>query len=316
VGDVRLGVLLWSQATDWPSFERAAIRVDQLGYESLWTWDHLYAIFGDPHQPIFEGYTTLAAWAKVTTNARVGLLVGANTFRNPGLVAKTVTTIDHISGGRAILGIGGAWMEPEHTAHGIEFGSGFGERLDWMDEAVAAMRALLDGETVTSPAGGRYRFNELVLQPRPIQEHVPVMIGGSGEKKTLRSVARYADQWNAMGSVEKLRHKVEVLHEHCEAVGRDPAEIAFTAGCKPIIRGSEAEARRLWESQMARNSTPMSDVEDNDTFWVGTPEQVAERMIERRELGFHTFLAEMAAPYDDETLERWIGEVKPMVEAA
>ena len=316
MGDVRLGVLLWSQATDWPSFERAAVRIDELGYESLWTWDHLYAIFGDPLQPIFEGYTTLAAWAKVTSNARLGLLVGANTFRNPGLVAKTVTTIDHISGGRAVLGIGGAWMEPEHTAHGIDFGSGFGERLTWMDEAVAAMRALLDGETVTSPAGGRYRFNELVLQPPPLQGHLPIMIGGSGEKKTLRTVAKFADQWNAMGGVEKLRRKVEVLHEHCEAVGRDPAEITFTAGCKPIIRDTEADARRLWESQMAHNRTPMADVEDDDTFWVGTPEQVAERMIERRELGFDTFLAEMAAPFDDESLERWIGEVKPMVEAA
>lgn len=316
MGDVRLGVLLWSQATDWPSFERAAVRIDELGYESLWTWDHLYAIFGDPLQPIFEGYTTLAAWAKVTSNARLGLLVGANTFRNPGLVAKTVTTIDHISGGRAVLGIGGAWMEPEHTAHGIDFGSGFGDRLTWMDEAVAAMRALLDGETVTSPAGGRYRFNQLVLQPPPLQGHLPIMIGGSGEKKTLRTVATYADHWNAMGSVEKLRRKVGVLHEHCEAVGRDPAEITFTAGCKPIIRDTEADARRLWESQMAHNRTPMADVADDDTFWVGTPEQVAERMIERRELGFDTFLAEMAAPFDDESLARWIGEVKPMVDAA
>jgi alkanesulfonate monooxygenase SsuD/methylene tetrahydromethanopterin reductase-like flavin-dependent oxidoreductase (luciferase family) len=247
---------------------------------------------------------------------RLGLLVGANTFRNPGLVAKTVTTLDHISGGRAILGIGGAWMEPEHTAHGIEFGSGFGERLTWMDESVAAMRALLDGETVTSPAGGRYRFQDLVLLPRPLQERLPIMIGGSGERKTLRTVARYADQWNAMGSVEKLRHKIEVLRGHCEAVGRDFAEIQLTAGCKPIIRDTEAEARRLWEAQMAHNKTPMSDVESDDTFWVGTPEQVAAQMIERRALGFTTFLAEMAAPYDDETLERWIGEVKPMVDAA
>ncbi len=316
MGEVRLGVLLWSQATDWPSFERAAVRVDELGYESLWTWDHLYAIFGDPLQPIFEGYTTLAAWAKVTSNARLGLLVGANTFRNPGLVAKTVSTIDHLSGGRAIMGIGGAWMEPEHTAYGIEFGSSVGERLTWMDEAVAAMRALLDGETVTSPAGGRYRLRDLVLLPRPLQEHLPIMIGGSGEKKTLRTVARYADQWNAMGSVEKLRHKVDVLRAHCEAVDRDPTEIEFTAGCKPIIRDTEADARGVWEAQMAHNRTPMSDVEDDDTFWVGTPEQVAERMVERRELGFETFLAEMAAPFDDESLERWIGEVKPMVDAA
>ena len=143
----KLGVLLWSQATDWPSFEAAAKRVDTLGYDSLWTWDHLYAIFGDPYQPIFEGYTTLAAWSKVTTRARLGLLVGANTFRNPGVVAKMLTTIDHASGGRAIAGLGGAWMDEEHIATGIEFGSGFGQRLDWLDESVGALRAIENDRT-------------------------------------------------------------------------------------------------------------------------------------------------------------------------
>lgn len=312
----RLGILLWSQGTDWDGFERSAVRVDELGYDHLWTWDHLYAIFGDPHQPIFEGYATLAAWAKVTRRIRLGLLVGANTFRNPGLVAKLVTTIDHISGGRAILGIGGAWFEQEHTEYGIEFGASAGTRLTWMDEAAGALRALLDGETVTSPPDGRYRFDGLRMIPGPVQAHLPIMIGGSGEKKTLRSVAKYADQWNAMGTVEELRHKVQVLREHCDAVGRDFAEIELTAGCKPIIRSTEAEARALWESQMAHNRTPMADVLDDATFWVGTPELVAERMIERKALGFHTFIGELAAPFDDETIERWITEVKPMVDGA
>ena len=166
------------------------MKVDELGYDSLWTWDHLYAIFGDPYQPIFEGYTTLAAWAKVTSRVRLGLLVGANTFRNPGLVAKTMTTIDHLSGGRAICGIGGAWFEQEHTEHGIDFGTGFGQRLDWLDESVAALRALFDGEAVTSAPDGRYQFAGLRLLPPPVQEHLPIMIGGSGEKKTLRTVAK------------------------------------------------------------------------------------------------------------------------------
>ncbi|HEX2884205.1 MAG TPA: LLM class flavin-dependent oxidoreductase, partial [Candidatus Limnocylindria bacterium] len=183
--ETRLGILLWSQATDWPGFERAAIKVDELGYDHLWTWDHLYAIFGDPYQPIFEGYATLGAWAKVTRRARLGLLVGANTFRNPALVAKLVTTLDHISEGRAILGIGGAWFETEHTEYGIEFGASPGERLTWMDEAVAAMRDLLDGKLVTSPPEGRYRLRDARLLPGPLQEHLPIMIGGSGERKTL-----------------------------------------------------------------------------------------------------------------------------------
>jgi alkanesulfonate monooxygenase SsuD/methylene tetrahydromethanopterin reductase-like flavin-dependent oxidoreductase (luciferase family) len=314
--DTRLGILLWSQATDWDSFERSAIRIDELGYEHLWTWDHLHAIFGDPYQPIFEGYTTLAAWAKVTRRARLGLLVGANTFRNPALVTKMAVTLDHISGGRAILGIGGAWFETEHTEFGIDFGRSPGERLTWMHEAVGAMRGLLAGETVTSPPDGRYRLSNLRLQPPPVQDRLPIMIGGSGERKTLRSVAQYADMWNAMGSVEKLRHKVSVLRTHCDTVGRDFGEIELTAGCKPIIRSTEAEARRLWEAQMAHNRTPMAKVESDDTFWVGTPEQVAQEMIDRKALGFHTFLAELAAPFDDETIERWIGEVKPMVDAA
>ena len=314
--DTKLGVLLWSQATPWDAFEASAIRVDELGYEHLWTWDHLYAIFGDPYQPIFEGYTTLAAWAKVTRRTRLGLLVGANTFRNPGLVAKTLTTIDHLSGGRAIAGLGGAWFELEHQEHGIDFGSGFGQRLDWLDESVAAMRALFAGETVSSPEGGHYAFDELRLLPPPVQERLPIMIGGSGEKKTLRTVAAYADIWNAMGAVDFLARKVEVLHRHCDDVGRDPAEIEFSAGCKPIIRDTSEEAHRVWEARMEHNRTPMADVADDTTFWVGTPDEVAQLMIERKALGFHTFIAEMAAPYDDESLERWIGEVKPMVDAA
>ena len=312
----KLGILLWSQATEWEPFEASARRVDELGYDHLWTWDHLYAIFGDPYQPIFEGYAALAAWAKVTGRARLGLLVGANPFRNPGLTAKLATTLDHISGGRAILGIGGAWFETEHREYGIEFGASPGERLTWMDEAAAAMRQLLDGETVTSPPGGRYRFDNLRLLPRPVQDRLPIMIGGSGERKTLRSVARYADMWNAMGLTKVLRRKVEVLRRHCDEVGRDFAEIELTAGCKPIIRDTEAEARRVWEAQMAHNRTPMEDVLNDDTFWVGTPEQVAQEMIARRELGFTTFIAELAAPFDDETIERWIGEVRPMVDGA
>jgi alkanesulfonate monooxygenase SsuD/methylene tetrahydromethanopterin reductase-like flavin-dependent oxidoreductase (luciferase family) len=206
-------------------------------------------------------------------------------------------------------------MEPEHREHGIEFGRSPGQRLDWLEEAASAARRLLDGETVTSDEGAHYRFDGLRHAPRPIQPHLPIMIGGSGEKKTLRTVARHADMWNGMGTVETMRHKIEVLRRHCDEAGRDPAQIEFTLGCKPIIRSSEAEARTLFEAQMAHNRTPLSDVADDQTFWIGTPEQLAETMRAYRELGFHTFIGELAAPFDDETIERWITEVKPMVEA-
>jgi alkanesulfonate monooxygenase SsuD/methylene tetrahydromethanopterin reductase-like flavin-dependent oxidoreductase (luciferase family) len=313
--ETRLGVALWSQATTWSDFEAAARRVEELGYDQLWTLDHLYAVFGDAYQPIFEGYATLAAWAGVTSRVRLGLLVGANTFRNPAVVAKMLTTIDHVSGGRVIAGLGGAWHELEHTATGLDFGTGFGQRLDWLDEAAGALRAMFDGEAVTSPVGGHYAFAAFRLLPLPVQRHLPILIGGSGERRTLRTVARHADAWNAMGSAEFLRHKVDVLRRHCDDLGRDPAEIEHTAGCKPVIRSTEAEARKAWEGQMAHNRTRMSEVIHNDTFWVGTPDQVAERMIELKLLGFHRFLAEMAAPFDDETLARWIEEVRPMVDA-
>ena len=309
-----LGILLWSQGGSWPDFERAARFIDRLGYDHLWTWDHLYAIFGDPYQPILEGWAAITACAQVTARVRVGLMVGANTFRNPALVAKSATTLDHISGGRAILGLGGAWHELEHRAHGIDFGSGPGQRLDWLEEAVSVSRDLLDGKEVTHH-GPRYHFDQLRHSPAPIQNHLPIMIGGTGETKTLRTVARHADMWNAFGSAEILRHKVDVLNRHCEEAGRDPGEIEFTIGCKPIIRDTEAEARKVWKSQMAANETPVSSVEDDPSFWVGTPEQIAEKVQRFRRLGFDTVISEMAAPYDDETLERLISEVKPMVGA-
>lgn len=314
VSELRLGILLWSQGTDWHSFETGARRVEELDYEHLWTWDHLHAIFGEPQQDIFEGWLTLAAWAKVTSSIRLGLLVGANTFRNPGLVAKSATTLDHLSEGRAILGLGGAWFEYEHTAHGLDFGSSPGQRLTWLDEAVGAVRRMLDGESVSSEPDGRYSFQNLRQEPLPVQPHLPIMIGGSGERKTLRTVARYADMWNGMGRPEVMRRKVAVLEQHCADVGRDPALIEKTIGCKPIIRDSRAEAEKVWRRLMEHNRTPMSDVQDDDTFWVGTPEDVAEELAAVRELGFNTAIAEIPAPFDDETLVRFIGEVKPLVE--
>jgi len=313
--DLKPGILLWSQAATWPEMLDAAKRIDRLGYTHLWTWDHLYAIFGDPYQPIFEGWSLLAAWARETTQTKLGLLVGANTFRNPGLVAKTAATLDHISDGRAILGIGGAWMDLEHQAHGIEFGSGFGQRLDWLDESVGAMRAVLDGESVTSEPGGRYAFDDLRHNPLPIQPHLPIMIGGSGEKKTLRTVAKYADLWNAMGPVDFMAHKVEVLQGHCDAVGRDIAEIEFTLGVKFTIRDSKAEAVRVREAAIAHNRTPAAEVDDDDTFWEGSPEEIADKLRPYVDLGFTTVISEQPAPYDVETLERFVGEVKPLIDA-
>jgi alkanesulfonate monooxygenase SsuD/methylene tetrahydromethanopterin reductase-like flavin-dependent oxidoreductase (luciferase family) len=227
-----------------------------------------------------------------------------------------VITVDHISGGRAILGLGGAWFGVEHTAFGIDFGTGFGQRLDWMDEATAAIRSLLDGKTVSSDGNGRYEFADLHLNPLPVQEHLPIMIGGSGEKKTLRTVAAYADQWNAFGSPETLAHKDEVLRSHCADVGRNPDEIERTVGAKIVIRDNEAEARRVLEDLMEHNRTPMANIDDDETFWVGTADEMTDRLLAYREVGFNTVLVEMPAPYDRETMDKLVDVVRPAVDAA
>jgi alkanesulfonate monooxygenase SsuD/methylene tetrahydromethanopterin reductase-like flavin-dependent oxidoreductase (luciferase family) len=188
--------------------------------------------------------------------------------------------------------------------------------LDWLAEAIAAARTLLDGGEVSSTENGRYAFDHLRMAPVPLQRHLPIMIGGGGERKTLRIVAEHADMWNVFGTPEILAHKDEALRAHCTDVGRDPSEIERTVGCKMTIRQSEAEAERVRLALLERNRTPLSRVKDDLTFWTGTPEQIAETMISYRNIGFHTFIAELPAPYDAETMETLVNVVKPMVDAA
>ena len=303
-------MLAWNQYTDWPALRATAIRADELGYDDLWTWDHLYPIVGNVEGPILEGWMVLAGWAAVTQRARIGLMVGANPFRNPALVAKMATTLDHISGGRAILGIGAAWFETEHLAYGFEFGSSPGERLRWLEEAARIMRGMLHGE---EPSGERYYATRSVRNlPPPLQPRMPLLIGGGGERRTLRIVARYADMCNVGGGFENVKHKDEVLRRHCAEVGRDEAEIERTVGMGVVvIRDTEAEARRVNDDLFAHNGG--ARVWRNQP--IGTPEQVAELFRPYLGIGFRHFLCGFPGPHDAETLERLITEVKPMLEA-
>jgi alkanesulfonate monooxygenase SsuD/methylene tetrahydromethanopterin reductase-like flavin-dependent oxidoreductase (luciferase family) len=312
MGEVKLGALCWNQYTDWPSLLQAGIRADELGYSTLWTWDHLYPIVGSHEGPIHEGWLTLAAWAQATERVRIGLMVGANTFREPALTAKMATTLDHISNGRAILGIGGAWFETEHEAYGIPFGDGFPERLRWLGEALPVMRGMLHGERPTA-AGRRYHAKAVRNDPAPIQEHLPLLVGGGGERVTLKLVARYADANNVGGGFENVRRKEAILLEHCEKVGRDPSKIERTTGLGTvIIRDSRAEAERVQREMFARNG--------NARLWtdqpVGTPEDVAAILEPYLGIGYRHFIAGFPSPYDEESMTRLITEVKPLVERA
>lgn len=306
---VKLGAISWNQYAPWSDLREAGIRADGLGFDSIWTWDHLYPIVGSHEGPILEGWLTLAAWAERTERAQIGLMVGANTFRNPALVAKMATTLDHISGGRAVLGIGGAWFETEHRAYGLEFGGSPGERLRWLEEAVKIMRGMLHGET---PSGEKfYTTHEVRNDPPPVQARLPLLIGGGGEKKTLRIVARYADACNVGGGFDNVKRKDEILRRHCEEVGRDESEIERTVGmgiC--VIRDDPAEAKRVADAIFERNGR----AEPWKNQMIGTPEQVLEVMRPFLGIGFRHFIVGFPAPYDAETMERLISEVKPELE--
>jgi F420-dependent oxidoreductase-like protein len=298
---VKFGAQLWSQQTTWAAFRDGAIRAEDAGFDSVWTWDHLLAIFGPWEQPILEGWTTLAATAAVTKRVRVGLMVGANTFREPGLTAKLAVTLDQISDGRAVLGIGGAWFEREHQAFGFEaWGSGFGERLDRLDEAVGVMRRLLDGERF-SHEGTYYRLEDALAEPRPIQAHLPILIGGSGPKKTLRTTAKYGDAWNTSGTIDEVGQRLDILRSHCEDVGRDFGEIELTVSFPIIVRDDTSEAETAYAATLANNGT--QDMGNVPTL-LGNPELVADGIRPYAELGFETVIVRLAAPYDLETIDR------------
>ena len=305
---MRFGLQLWSQSTDWPGFRDAALAAEANGWDSVWTWDHLLAIFGPWEQPIFEGWTTMAALGPITSRVRLGLMVGANTFRNPGLTAKLATTLDHVSDGRAVLGIGGAWFEREHDAFGIDFGASVGERLDWLDESVGLMRRLLDGERF-SHDGPTYTFHDALNAPRPVQDHLPILIGGSGRRKTLRTVAERADAWNTSGTLAEVQDALDALRGHATTVGRDLATLEMTVSFPIVIDDDAGRARARMEALMAANGiTSMGEL----PHLAGSPAVVAEAIRPYRDLGFETVIVRMPAPYDAQTIER-IGEVADLL---
>jgi F420-dependent oxidoreductase-like protein len=206
-----------------------ATTADNSGFDSVWVMDHLYQIevVGPREDPMLEAYTLLGALAARTSNVALGTMVTGVTYRNPALLAKIVTTLDIISSGRAILGIGAAWNDDEHAGYGYDFPSA-GERLDRLEEALQIARAMFTEQT-PSFEGRHYRVQQVLNNPKPIRGRIPVLIGGGGEKRTLRLVAQYGDACNLFGGPDDVRHKLDVLERHCADVGRDPAEITKTA---------------------------------------------------------------------------------------
>jgi alkanesulfonate monooxygenase SsuD/methylene tetrahydromethanopterin reductase-like flavin-dependent oxidoreductase (luciferase family) len=315
---MRFGAAFWVNRCSWPDLRESVLLAERSGWESVWIDDHLLADEGDPDDPKFEGWTTLAALAVLTSRVRLGLLVGANTFRSPGLTAKLATTLDHLSGGRAVLGLGGGWFEREHDAFGIDFGSGFGDRLDRLDEAVGLIRRLLDGERITDHRGPHYLLHDAVCAPRPIQERLPILIGGSGPTKTLRTTARDADLWNGYGSPEAIASTSATLAQRCSEVGRRYEDIERTVTTHVVIREEVAEAERAWAAIATRHGLEgrlAADGTEHGLTVAGSVAKVAAYLRGYRDIGIGEVIVVFRDPFDLETIER-VGELRAALSEA
>lgn len=212
---MKIGIQLWPQATTVKEMRTAWRTADAMGVDSIWTWDHFYPLSGDPEERHFECYTLLAAMAADTCHAQVGALVTCFTYRNPQLLADMARTIDHISDGRFVLGLGSGWFERDYTEYGYEFGTAV-DRLKLLEAGLPVIKDRLSK-----------------LNPQPVNGNIPIMIGGGGEKRTLRLVAEYAQQYNYFGPPESYANKIKILNEWCAKVGRDPKEIERTVAIYP-----------------------------------------------------------------------------------
>lgn len=302
-----------------PSFTFPGVAPDQLfdhavglarsaedaGFELVTVMDHCYQItpIGPEEEPMLEGYTTLAALARETSRVRLATLVTGVTYRNPALVAKMVTTLDVISKGRMICGIGAAWNESEHIGYGFPFPP-IRERMDRLDEALTIIKLMFTQDR-PSFSGTHYRIDRALNNPRPLQPGGPkVMVGGGGEQRTLRLVARHADMSHWFGPLADIKRKVEILNRYCEEEGRDPASITKTMGSPVVLVENEGQAKTVMERMPPERRV---------MFTPATPEQAAEILQDFIDIGIEGFTLgnpTLGTPEEFERARRLIKAVK------
>ena len=303
---MKYGAAFWINRTSWADLRDACLAAEAAGWDSIWIDDHLLSDEGPSTDAKLEGWATLAALASLTTRVRLGLLVGANTFRNPGLTAKLATTIDHLSAGRSVLGLGGGWFEREHDAFGIDFGSGFGERLDRLDEAVGLIRRLLDGERL-SHEGRFHVMHDALVTPLPVQQRLPILIGGSGPTKTLRTTARYADMWNGFGPPDRIAEVSDTLRQRCDEIGRPFDAIERTVTTHIVIRDTAAAAQDAWDETAQRHGFVGrigADGTGRGLTVGGPPADIDAYLDGYRDIGVGEVVVVFRAPFDVETIRR------------
>ena len=294
----------WPAPAPWETLLAQWAHVEATGWDGAWIMDHFMPMGAPPDAPVSEAWTALGALAARVPRIRLGTMVTGNTYRHPAVLAKAAATVDDISGGRVVLGLGAGWQRDEHDAYGIELPS-VPERLARLEEAAQVIRALLDEERA-SFEGRHYRLVDAPLAPKPLSSpgrpRLPLLIGGGGEQVTLRIVARYADEWNVWGLPDQLAAKIAVLERHCEREGRDPASIRRTACAQLVVTDDPAEAERARGAGRATIA--------------GSVEELREVVGRYREVGVDELII---AAYDArsygaialDALDRFIEEVAP-----
>ncbi|MEX2237176.1 MAG: TIGR03560 family F420-dependent LLM class oxidoreductase [Dehalococcoidia bacterium] len=291
----------WQQLEDaWRFFDT------QTGYHSAWTYDHFVPPMGDPNGACFEGWTALAALAGATSRINLGCLVSGVTYRNPALLGKMAVTVDHISGGRLTVGIGAAWHEAEHRFFGWEFPP-VKERQDRLEEAAQILRAMLSGDDSLDFQGHYYQVNQAPILPSGVQKPIPLMIGGGGEKRTLRSVARYADVMNVSGTAAEVKHKIEVVERHCRDAGRNPAEIEKSIQAVLVVTDNEDLANRVAAGVAGRSG--LTPAEARKEYPIGRPEEVREVLKKYQDVGVEHVIHMSQGPWKEEIFKRISDEV-------
>src|SRR6478672_154004 len=276
------------------------------GYSGVTVMDHLHQIpgVGPRTNYMFEGNVMLGALAARTSTLNLGLLVGGVMYRNPALLAKMTTSLDVISGGRAILGLGAAWFEEEHNAYGFSFPQ-LRERFEHLEDALQIAR-LMFTEEEPSFTGKHHAISNILNNPRPLRGDIPIMVGGSGEKKTLRLVAKYADACNVFGDVEHVKHLLGVLDGHCADVGRDPAEITRTRMAVVFIERDDAAAQRKFDASGL-------DPRRATMALVGGPERIAEGVQEILDAGIQGLTISLPDVHDTALIELAGETIAPLV---
>jgi F420-dependent oxidoreductase-like protein len=310
---LRFGIQTPNQNTTWEELRDTWKEAEALGFDSAWLFDHFAPIFGDVDEPCLEGWTTLAALAAETTRLRVGLLVTGNTYRNPALVAKMATTVDRISNGRVILGIGAGWFEREHQAYGFHFGTAK-ERAERLDEALAVITKLWT-EDHPSFRGKYYTLDKAPFSPKNVQKpHPPIVIGGQGKQWIVPLVGRWADGWNALPEVDPdgVRERRQIIAEECKRAGRAqcPTDVSIMLPLVAITKIPLAgPVVRLGARAVVRKELARSILADS-------PDAIAKRLQAYVDAGVTEVILSLRTPFDREMLRRFSTEVIPRVRPA